>query len=131
MSKGVSGLQLRNVPYLLVDSSFDDEKIIANSKDFHLLEYGFYIHSKTENRPEIGELLNIWKNILRNVSQDGPFMVKEELTKLERYKVDGKLIIDLPLKSHSFEKLIGNSVVNYFNHTYNIDNIEWPLWKVC
>lgn len=128
--QGASGIRIRNVPYLLVDPSFEDEKNIANTPGFNHFQYGFFIHSKTENLPAIGNLLSIWKNIVRNLTKDGPFMVKEELQKLESYKVENKLVIDLPIKTHLFEKSNVSFIVNSLNHTYNVDNIEWPLWKV-
>lgn len=130
ISQGASGIRIRNVPYLLVDPSFEDETNIANTPGFNHFQYGFFVHSKTENLPAIGKLLTIWKNIVRNLTKDGPFMVKEELQKLESYKVENKLIIDLPIKTHLFEKSNVSSIVNSLNHTYNVDNIEWPLWKV-
>lgn len=129
VSKGISGIRLRNVPYILVDPSFEDEDI-ASTPGFNLVDYKFYTHFKTENRPEIGRLLKVWKDIVRNLTTDGPLMVTDELTKLESYKVDNKVVVDLPLKTHIFEKSNVSFIVNNLNHTYNIDNIEWPLWKV-
>lgn len=130
VSEGVSGVRLRNVPYLLVDPNFEDEKNIAKTPGYHHHQYGFYTNTKTENIPTLGKLLNIWRNVVRNLTVDGPFMATDELSKLESYKIDNKLVIDLPLKTHVFEKPNVKFIVSNLNHTYNIDNIEWPLYKV-
>lgn len=130
VSQGVSGVRLRKVPYLLVDPNFENETVIANTQLYKHSQYGFYTHTKTENLPGIGKVLNIWKNIVKNLTVDGPLMAKEELPKLDSYKIDNKLVLDLPLDTHTFVKSNASFIVNNLNHKFDIDNVEWPLWKV-
>lgn len=130
VSQGISGIRVRNVPYLLVNSSFENENIASHKHGFNHVQYGFYTHSKTENLPGIGLVLNVWKKVLRNLTTDGPLMVNEELLKLDSYKVVDRLVVDLPVKEHIFEKPNATFIAQSLNYTFNIDNIEWPLWKV-
>lgn len=132
LGHGASGIRIRNAPLLLVDSKFENEKGIANVAGFDHTQYGFYTHSKTENLPELAPLLKKWRKVVRNKTENGPFMVAEELTSTEAFKINDSFVVDLPLQAHVFSKqnLVVSEIVNSLNHTFSIENIEWPLWKV-
>ncbi|CAG9813697.1 unnamed protein product, partial [Phaedon cochleariae] len=126
----VSGVRLRNAHVLLVDPKFEDETDFSNTAGLIHTQHGFYLHSKTENAPDLGRLLSGWRSIVANKTADGLLMVAEELGKVQSYKVDDRLAVDLPLKAHMFDRMNVSEIVNNLNHTFNVDNIEWPLWKV-
>ncbi|KAG5882578.1 hypothetical protein JTB14_030127 [Gonioctena quinquepunctata] len=129
--QGAAGIRIRNAPILLVDGKFEDESPNPVSVGtFHNTQYGFYLHSKTENLPALGKLLSDWKKVVRNKTVDGPLMVTEELEKVQSYQVNDSLVVDLPVKTHSFDKANVSDIVNNLNHTFNVDNIKWPLWKI-
>lgn len=129
---GASGIRLRNAQFLLVDPEFRDESpSYKGVGEFHLGQYGFNSHDKTEHLPELGTLLYTWRKILKNATEDGPFMVQEDLkSHINSYKVNESLIIDLPLKTGMFDKNNVSEILNNLNYTLRIDNIDWPLWKV-
>nr|XP_023014843.1 neutral and basic amino acid transport protein rBAT [Leptinotarsa decemlineata] len=129
---GASGIRLRNAPILLVDEKYEDETPDqSNAEHSAIKQYGFYLHSKTENLPELGDLLKTWKKIVRNKTVDGPLMVADELVKVQSYHAkDNLLAVDLPVKTHSFDKRNVSDIVNNLNYTFNVDNVEWPLWKI-
>lgn len=130
---GAGGIRIKGAPYLLVDPKFEDEPVKnPNPYACDLKEYCFYTHSKTENLLELGPLLKHWKNIVKNMTENGPFMVSEDLSNIEAYKVNSSFVVDLPLQSHLLNKPNVNitDVVHVLNNTFNADNITWPLWKV-
>lgn len=128
----VSGIRLRNAAFLLVDSSFQNEELqFSASPSLDLTNYGFFKHSKTENIPDIGFLLKEWRTLIRNKTTDGPLMIAHDLEQIDSYKFNESLVVDMPLQSRIFSKpvLSVNQTANSLNQTFNIDNIEWPLWK--
>lgn len=129
----VKGISLRNAAFLLVDSSFQNEEVNSNlNPDLTLNQYGFFKHSKTENLPQLGPLLHQWRQVIRNKTLAGLLMVAEDLSKVESYKVNGTLVVDMPLQSHILSKtnVSVNETAGSLNYTFNINGIEWPLWEV-
>ncbi|KAJ8925930.1 hypothetical protein NQ315_009782 [Exocentrus adspersus] len=131
LSFGVEGVRIRNAPFLLVDQEFKDESM-ASVAGYDHAQYGFYTHSRTQNLPGLGPLLKQWRAVVRNKTEDGPFMVKEELLKPDVYRVHTALVVDLPVQARAFTKpnTSVTEIINNLNHTFNIENIEWPLWVV-
>ncbi|XP_060536513.1 amino acid transporter heavy chain SLC3A1 [Cylas formicarius] len=131
LSANVSGIRLRNAAFLLIDPNLEDEPIRPGTRGLDHTQYGFYIHSKTENLLEIGELLKKFKRVLRNVTEQAPLMVASDLGNPEAFKVNDTLIVDLPLESHLFSKtsLLVNETANGLNYIFNIEKLSWPLWK--
>uniref|UniRef100_A0AAR5QK63 alpha-glucosidase n=1 Tax=Dendroctonus ponderosae TaxID=77166 RepID=A0AAR5QK63_DENPD len=128
----VKGISLRNAAFLLVDSAFQNEEVNSNlDPDLTLTQYGFFKHSKTENLPQLGSLLQQWKDVIKNKTRTGLLMVAEDLSKVESYKVNGTLVVDMPLQSHIFSKanISVNETATSLNYTFNINAIEWPLWE--
>ncbi|KAL1493921.1 hypothetical protein ABEB36_009601 [Hypothenemus hampei] len=128
----VAGIRLRNAAFLLVDSSFEDQEIDQTANpELSLNQYGFFMHSKTESLPDLGGLLNEWRRVIRNKTENGPLMVAEELGKVDSYRVDNNLVVDMPLQSYIFSKptLSVNETAHSLNYTFNINGIEWPLWQ--
>ncbi|KAL3288510.1 hypothetical protein HHI36_002951 [Cryptolaemus montrouzieri] len=91
--KGAKGFRIRDAHILLVDPHFEDQlpdnSQEAKEKGYFLTDYGFYVHSKTENLLELGPLLNDWRKVVKNLTDNGPFMVKNVVNKVESYKVNG------------------------------------------
>ncbi|XP_066152255.1 amino acid transporter heavy chain SLC3A1 isoform X1 [Euwallacea fornicatus] len=132
LALNVSGIRLRNAAFLLVDPNFDNEEANGNVyPGLTLDQYRFYKHSKTENLQELGDLLKGWRALIRNKTETGPLMVAEQLAKVDSYKVNDSLVVDMPLQSHIFSKpvLSVNETAYSLNYTLNIEGIEWPLWK--
>lgn len=134
LQHGAAGIRIRNAPFLLVDPEFKNESIAggASAVGSGLKQYNFYTHTRTQNLPELGPLLKQWRAIVKNKTGDGPFMMKEELSKTDVYRVNTALMVDLPLQAHAFTKpnILVGELINSLNHTFNIENIEWPLWVV-
>jgi len=133
LTVNVTGIRLRHAAFLLVDPLFENEEADSIAQPgLSLTQYGFFKHSKTENLPELGRLLKEWRKVLRNKTEDAPLMVAEELGRVNSYKVNDSLVVDMPLQSHVFSKptLSVDETANHLNYTFNIDDIEWPLWKV-
>jgi hypothetical protein len=97
-----------------------------------MTDYCSYSHSKTENLLELSTLLKEWRVVVKNMTENGPFMVADDLSNIEAYKVNNSFIVDLPLQSHLFHKSNANvtNIVQMLNSTFNINNITWPLWKI-
>ncbi|KAF7283915.1 hypothetical protein GWI33_022744 [Rhynchophorus ferrugineus] len=131
LTLNVSGISLLNAEFLFIDSNFENEDTINLHTTVGHTQYAFYKHTKTENLPEVGELLKQWRSVIRNSTENGPLMVSNEVNSIESYKVNDSLVIDLPLKSNVFSKptFIVSEAGNTLNYTFNIDNIEWPLWE--
>lgn len=133
LQHGAAGIRIRNAPFLLVDPEFKNENIAggASAVGSDLKQYNFYAHTRTKNLPELGPLLKQWRAIVKNKTGDGPFMMKEELTKTDVYRVNTALMVDLPVQAHAFTKpnILVGELINSLNHTFNED-IEWPLWVV-
>nr|CAH7766416.1 unnamed protein product [Callosobruchus chinensis] len=129
VSHGAAGVRIRNAPFLLVDPKFENDMSISSSTAYDLTQYGFYNHLKTEHLEDLGPLLSTWRKIVKNVTENGPFMVAEELTRLQSYTVNQSLVVDLPLKAHVFDRVDVNYIDNNLNLTFKIDGVEWPLWK--
>jgi solute carrier family 3 protein 2 len=129
---GASGVRLRGAPYLLADGKFEDEIILQNAPGCFMTDYCSYSHSKTENLLELSTLLKEWRVVVKNMTENGPFMVADDLSNIEAYKVNNSFIVDLPLQSHLFHKSNANvtNIVQMLNSTFNINNITWPLWKI-
>ncbi|CAH1965577.1 unnamed protein product [Acanthoscelides obtectus] len=129
LGHGASGVRIRNAPLLLVDPKFENEMSISASTKYDLSQYGFYNHLKTEHLEDLGPLMLTWRNVVKNMTENGPFTAAEELTKLQSYTVNQSLVVDLPLKAHVFDRVDVNYIDNNLNLTFKIDGIEWPLWK--
>lgn len=129
---GANGIRLRKASYLLVDPKFEDEEPSHQSSATTLTDYNFYLHTKTQNLFDLGLLLSKWRKVVKNNTENGPFMVNERLLKTESYKLNGSLVVDLALESHLFKKsvIVPDDAVKLLNYTLNISSIEWPLWKV-
>ncbi|KAL3288519.1 hypothetical protein HHI36_002960 [Cryptolaemus montrouzieri] len=132
--KGAKGFRIRDAHILLVDPHFEDQlpdnSQEAKEKGYFLTDYGFYVHSKTENLLELGPLLNDWRKVVKNLTDNGPFMVKNVVNKVESYKVNGSLVIDLPSQSNVFSKpsFEAEKIVNSLEYIFKIHRFEWPLW---
>ncbi|RZC39205.1 neutral and basic amino acid transport protein rBAT [Asbolus verrucosus] len=128
---GIGGIRLRGVPFLLVDPLFRNEEMDSKATSHVLTEYEFYKHAKTENLDELGELLKQWRIIVKNKTENGPFMAAEDLRKIEAYKVNNSLVVDLPVQSHLCAKpnLNVTDIVNVVTSIFNFSEITWPLWK--
>lgn len=134
LAVNVSGISLRNAAFLLVDPTFTDEEVDGSANSgLTLTHYGFYKHSKTENVLGLSVLLKRWRTLIRTKTEAGPLMISEELAKVESYKLNDSLVVDMPLQSHIFSKptLSVNETAYSLNYTFNINAIEWPLWEVC
>lgn len=129
---GANGVRLRNVSLLLADSSFDNEITNPSPRVGDLTTYGFYAHTKTENLLELGPLLQQWKVIVKNLTDNGPFMIDEDLNNIEAYKVNNSYVVDLPSQSYLFSKPNSSvfDLMKVLNATFKSDNITWPAWKV-
>lgn len=132
LNLGAAGIRVRNAPYLLVDSEFKNESIASTTKDYDLKDYNFYRHTQTKNLPELGALLKTWRDEVRNKTEDGPFMVSEELPNTQVYRYKTVLQVDAPVVAHVFSKasIVPDDVVNNLNHVFDIENVKWPLWVV-
>lgn len=131
LALNASGVSIHNAAYLLVDSNFENEDTINPHSTVGHTQYPFYKHTKTHNLPEIGSLFKELRSFIRNKTENGPLLVAESLGKVESYKVNESLMVDMPLNSNVFSKttISVNETVNSLNYTFNIDNIEWPLWQ--
>lgn len=129
---GANGIRLRKVPLLLADSSFGDEIPIHATPGYELRTYGLYAHTKTENLLELGPLLQQWNVIVKNLTDNGPFMIDEDLNNIEAYKVNSSYVVDLPSQSHLFSKPNTSvfDLMKVLTATFKSDNITWPAWKV-
>ncbi|KAJ8941939.1 hypothetical protein NQ318_013272 [Aromia moschata] len=130
LDQGAAGISIKNAPLLLVDTKFEDETIGSNP-GFNHQQYGFYTHTKTENLPELGTLLKQWRRVVKNKTTDGLFMISDEMQNADVFKVNNTFVVDLPVKAQVFSRANASvsELVNTLNHTFNIDHIEWPLWK--
>lgn len=132
LDAGAKGVRLTGAPYLLVDRSFKDEGI-AQFVGFGLTDYGFYTHTNTAYLPGLGRLLNQWREIVKNKTDGGPFMLTESLKDLDVFKVNNSLVIDLPLQARVFssnKQLLAPQINNDLNSVFLIlENKYWPLWQ--
>ncbi|XP_063908317.1 amino acid transporter heavy chain SLC3A1 [Zophobas morio] len=129
---GVGGIRLRGASNLLVDEKFTDEVNVQNPGDCVLNDYCFYIHSHTENLNDLGPLLKKWRDVVKNKTDNGPFMISEDLNaNIEAYKLNSSYIVDLPLQSHFVFKPNINvaNMLHIVNTTFTANNFTWPLWK--
>lgn len=131
LNAGANGIRLSKAPYLLVDKDFANENV-GNSVNFTIGQYNFYNHHKTKDQQDLGPLLKTWRDIVKNKTESGPFMIAEDLTTLEPYKVNGSLIIDLPRHSQVFkEKMVsGIQIKMAVDSAYRILEKKWGLWEV-
>ncbi|CAG9766236.1 unnamed protein product [Ceutorhynchus assimilis] len=132
LAVNVSGIRLRNAPFLLVNSTFEDEDVNTNlNPDLTLGQYDFFRHAKTENLADLASLLLTWRTLIKNKTESGPLMVAEDLAKVESFKFNDSLVVDMPLMSHIFSKptVSVNETVNSLNYAFGINRIEWPLWE--
>ncbi|KAF5297103.1 hypothetical protein FQA39_LY02683 [Lamprigera yunnana] len=129
---GAKGIRLTGAPYLLVDDSLKDERI-SHFFGFGLTDYGFYTHTNTEYLPGLGILLKQWRNIVKNNTDGGPFMLSESLKDLDVFKVNNTLMIDLPLQARVFssnKQLTAQQINNDINNVFLfLENKYWPLWQ--
>ncbi|KAB0790684.1 hypothetical protein PPYR_03799 [Photinus pyralis] len=129
---GVKGIRLTGAPYLLVDPGFKDDGI-SQLIGFGLTDYGFYTHTNTEYLPDLGRLLNQWREIVKDKAEGGPFMLSESLKDLDAFKVNNSLVIDLPLQARVFssnKQLLAPQINNDLNSVFLIlENKYWPLWQ--
>ncbi|KAK9877573.1 hypothetical protein WA026_018677 [Henosepilachna vigintioctopunctata] len=134
IDKGAKGFRIRDAHILLVDANFEnqtpDNSKEVKEKGYFLTDYGFYVHSKTESLDELGPVLKNWRNIVKNLTNNGVFMVKNILDKMEAYKVDGSFVVDLPAQSNVFNKPLfeAEKVVHSLEHIFKTQRIDWPLW---
>ncbi|KRT85530.1 hypothetical protein AMK59_1880, partial [Oryctes borbonicus] len=130
LESGAHGIRLSKAPYLLVDSDFASENV-GDSVNAAVGQYNFYSHHKTRDQPDLGILLKSWKNIVKNKTENGPFMLRDDLSSLEAYKVNGSLMIDLPRHSQVFnEKLIsGIQIKKAVDSAYHTLEKKWGLWE--
>lgn len=129
---GAGGIRIRNAGYLLVDPKFENEEPkVGDKSNSTLVDYDFYLHTKTRNLPDLSGLLNEWRKVVKQNTDNGPFLVNEQLEKTESYKLNGSLVVDLPLQSYLFSKsvVVPDETVKILNYIFNVDNFDWPLWK--
>ncbi|GJQ78317.1 hypothetical protein Trydic_g22153 [Trypoxylus dichotomus] len=127
---GAHGIRLSKAPYLLVDPDFASESV-GNVVNAAVGQYNFYSHHKTKDQTDLGPLLKNWKEIVKNKTENGPFMLREDLSTLEPYKVNGSLIVDLPRHSQVFnEKLVsGIQIKKAVDSAYHTLEKKWALWE--
>ncbi|CAG9860566.1 unnamed protein product [Phyllotreta striolata] len=126
---GASGVRVRNAPLLLVDPNFEEETLITNKVGINIGEPGFFVPSKTRDLPDVGSLLFNWNKVVKNVTEGGPLMIDEEISKINSYTVFKNVVVDLPLLVNVFSKPNVTAIVQKLNETFKVDNIKWPLWK--
>lgn len=130
--KGAKGFRINDAATLLVDSDFDDQPA---SQSFDAIkyvhtEYGFYVHSKTEDLPELGPLLKQFRLVAKNCTENGPFMIGNKIKKIESYKVQNKLVIDLPVATlFQASEFNTEHVIKVFDYVFKVQGFSWPLWK--
>lgn len=133
--KGAKGFRIRDAHILFVDPQFKDQEPDksneAPEKGYFLNDYGFYVHSKTEHLPELGSLLKNWRKVVKNITNNGPFMVKNTLEKIEVYKVNGSLVVDLPAQNNIFHKTVFESekIAHSLEYIIKTQGVQWPLWR--
>ncbi|XP_050300963.1 neutral and basic amino acid transport protein rBAT [Anthonomus grandis grandis] len=131
----VSGIRLRHASFLLIDRSLSNLEIYSNANpSYGIGQYSFYEHSKTEDLPEVGKLLYQWRAYLRKKTtcdEEVPLMVAEELAKVESYKVNQTLAVDMPLLTTIFSRptFNVNETLSNLNYSLKINNLTWPLWE--
>ncbi|KAI4469053.1 alpha-amylase family member [Holotrichia oblita] len=130
LDAGARGLRLTRAPYLLVDPDFADENVgdVGNAA---VGQYNFYSHHKTKDQPDLGSLLKSWRDIVKNKTEDGLLMLREDLDNLQSYKVNVSLSIDLPRHSQVFnDKLTsGIQIKKAIDSAQQILEGRWALWK--
>ncbi|XP_044747101.1 neutral and basic amino acid transport protein rBAT isoform X2 [Coccinella septempunctata] len=132
--KGARGFRIRDAHLLLVDPQFKDQEPDKSNevteKGYFLNDYGFYVHSKTENLLELGPLLKKWRKVAKNVTNNGPFMVKNIGEKVEAYKVNGVFVVDLPAHVNIFHKAVfePEKIVHTLEYIFKTLQFQWPLW---
>lgn len=114
-----------------MDQEFANENI-GNVVNATVGQYNFYSHHKTRDQQDLGILMKTWKQLIRNKTENGPLMLREDLSTLDPYKVNGSLIIDLPRHSQVFnEKLVsGIQIKKAVDSAYHTLEKKWPLWEV-
>ncbi|KAK4884377.1 hypothetical protein RN001_000648 [Aquatica leii] len=132
LDAGAKGIRLTGAPYLLVDKSLNDERI-SSLLGFGLTDYGFYTHTNTEYLPGLGPVLKQWREIVKNKTDGGPFMLSESLKDLDVFKVNNTLVIDLPLQARVFssnKQLTAEEIDNDIKSVFLfLENKYWPLWQ--
>lgn len=137
IAAGFKGVRLEDGTSLLIDPQLQDETV-SNVPGYVQPEYGFYTHARTTYQEESGQLLKKWREVVKNDTQH-VFMLKDDLRKLDPFKVNGTLTIDLP--KHT--RLFINSLINVNGKQKNAEQIKvdvdaayrvvednWPLWEV-
>lgn len=132
---GVEGFQLRDGPHLLVNSNFTNEAVrtIGTNPEATVNQYDFYTHKHTTNLPELAPLLKQWRDVVKNKTEKGLFMLAEHVTNLEPYKVNGTLVIDLPKYSKVFNRDRALNAALIRNDLAAISSMlddYWTLWEV-
>ncbi|KAF2905863.1 hypothetical protein ILUMI_00304 [Ignelater luminosus] len=132
LDAGVKGIRLTGAPYLLVDRNLKDEEH-SRLPGFYLTDYGFYTHTNTEYRDELGPLIKQWRDVVKSKLPNAPFILTENVLKnLDKFKVNNTLMIDLPSESSVFsnKKLSASQINSNLSVTFLLlENKYWPLWQ--
>lgn len=128
---GVNGFQLEGVPKLLVDEQLRNETLRVDHTSDHL-DPKSYVHSMTENLPELGPIVKEWRTVVKAETKNGPLFLVEDLESLESYQVNGSLVIDLPRLSGVLVKqnISAAEFLKGLNVSLRLLNGTWPLWEV-
>ncbi|XP_017769239.1 PREDICTED: maltase A2 isoform X2 [Nicrophorus vespilloides] len=133
LDAGVKGIRLNGAPNLLVNSQLVDETPKQQPSDISQNHYDFYMHTKTEYLPELGDLLKPWRHLIKNKTDNaGVFMLAENLETLKPFKVNSTLVVDLPKHSNVFQQEISTAenLKDRLDASIKFLEHNWPMWQV-
>ncbi|KAG8223220.1 hypothetical protein J437_LFUL003571 [Ladona fulva] len=138
MDYGAEGFILDKVKYLLEDETLTDEAINPSAQGKVHDEYGFLNNHRTTNQPGVVDVLEKFKEIIRNNSETGVLAVADNVdsdTLREYYGQGSEVVVDLPFNHFPLSSLnsditassLYSSIFDWLSKT---PNNTWTNWEI-
>lgn len=137
LKAGFKGVRVENGTGLLVDEQYRDESI-GKTPGTVAPDYTFYTHSRTTYLEDLGALFKTWRDVIKNETNERVLMLSDDLRKLDPFKINDTLTIDLPKHSRIFVRSLTNAtgytkdaeqIKNDLDAAFRVLENHWPLWE--
>ena len=131
---GVKGIRLKNTKFFILSKNFKDESL-AKTNNYDLDQYGFWTHSQTTFQEGLGHVLDEYRTVVKNASDESFLSVADDIIRPQIYEISNdKMGIDIPIYGQFVKNLVAPQGKNLRTQLLEIfkevDN-NWVQWNVA
>lgn len=109
---GVMGVRFKNTKFFILNSKNLKDEVPSERSNYDMSQYGFWTHTQTTFQEGLGDLLDEFRAVMRNKSEDAFLSVNEDIIRPDIYRTSsGEMGIDIPMYS-SFVKSLSSTTTS-------------------